>query len=163
MNINFDHRNTDKFVAFVTDWAQQDLALRQRLVALSEGPLALTQRRLLSAIYRELGSDEMMLAGVNLLQGTMWPHGRERGIEAQFLERRTYGRSGSYVLVPRDAAQARAKLFQAVLNDPGRRQAAFSILGQVEVWRLEHGRPTGEPRHPMIGSGARWPPLSFME
>jgi hypothetical protein len=50
-----------------------------------------------------------------------------------------------------------------VLNDPTRRQAAVSILGQVEVWRVEHGRPTGEPRHPMIESDVPWPPLSFMQ
>jgi hypothetical protein len=33
-----------------------------------------------------------------------------------------------------------------LMNDPMRLQAAFSILGRVEVWRIEHGRPTGEPR-----------------
>jgi hypothetical protein len=49
--------------------------------------------------------------------------------------------------------------FQMVLNDPTRSQAAFSILGQVEVWRVEHGRPTGEQRPPMIESGVPWPLL----
>jgi len=57
----------------------------------------------------------------------------------------------------------RAKLFQMVLSDPTRRNAAFSILGQVEVWRIEHGRPDSEPRHPMIESGEPWPPISFMK
>jgi hypothetical protein len=33
------------------------------------------------------------------------------------------------------AEQARAKLFQMLLNDTSRRKAALSILGQVEVWR----------------------------
>ena len=163
VNINFDYHNTESFAAFVGEWARQDPALRQRLVALSEGSLTPEQRQLLPAIYGELGSDEAMLAGVNLLQGTMSPYGRERGLETQFLEHRAYGRSGSFVFVPRNAERARAELFKAVLNDPTRRRAAFSILGQVEVWRIEHGRPTGEPRHPMIESGVPWPPLSFVE
>ena len=65
--------------------------------------------------------------------------------------------------MPRSAEQARAKLFQMVLSDPTRRKAAFSILGQVEVWRIEHGRPNSEPRHPMIESGEPWPPISFLK
>jgi hypothetical protein len=56
-----------------------------------------------------------------------------------------------------------AKLFEMVLNDPHRRRAAFAILGQVEVWRIEHGRPNREPRHPMIESGEAWPPIAFLK
>jgi hypothetical protein len=162
VNFIFDFHTSESFAAFVGEWARHDAALEQRLVALSEGTLTPTQRKLLSAVYRELGRNEMMVAGANLLQGTMSPYDHGRGRETQFLERRRYGRSGSFVLVPRNAEWARAELFQAVLNDPNRRQAAFSILGQVEVWRIEHGRPPGEPRHPMIESGEPWPPLSFM-
>jgi hypothetical protein len=65
--------------------------------------------------------------------------------------------------VPRNAQRARAALFQAVLNDPTRRRATVSILGQIEVWRIKYGRPIGEPRHPMIESNIPWPPLSLME
>ena len=31
------------------------------------------------------------------------------------------------------------------------------LLGHIEVWRLEYGRPTDEPRHPAIESGFPWP------
>jgi hypothetical protein len=161
-NIPFDFRNTEKFAAYIGEWARQDSALKQRLISLSETMLTSLQKQLLPTIYRELGSDERMLAGVNFLQGTMSPFGLERGLETLFLERRPYGKSGSFVFVPRNADQARAKLFQMVLNDASRRQAAFSILGQVEVWRIEYGRPTGEPRHPCIESDEPWPPLSVL-
>jgi hypothetical protein len=57
---------------------------------------------------------------------------------------------------------ARARLFQMVLSDPSRRKAAFSVLGQVEVCRIEHGCPNSEPRHPMIEAGEPWPPISFL-
>ena len=163
ININFGFHYVRRFAAVVGEWARQTPVLKQRLLALSEGSLTPAQTHLLRAIYQELGGDDTMLAGVNLLQGTMSPFGRERGLETQFLEHRAYGRSGSFVLVPRNAERARAELFRMVLNDPTRRKAAFSVLGQVELWRIEHGRPTGEPRHPMIESGVPWPPLSFME
>lgn len=162
VNINFGYHNATKFAAVIGEWARQTPALKQRLLTLSEGSLTPAQTHLLRAIYGELGGDDTMLAAVNLLPGAMSSFD-ERGFETLFLEHRPYGRSNSYELIPRDAKQSRAGLFQRVLNDPTRRQAAFAILGQVEVWRLEHGRPTGEPRHPMIESGLPWPPLSFME
>jgi HEAT repeat protein len=163
VSITFDHRSTESFASFVGEWARHDPALKRRLVALSVGTLTPTQRQLLSAIYGELGSDETRVAGVNLLQGAMWNYGLQRDLEAQFLERRPYGRSGAFVPVPRNAERARAELFRMVLDDPSRRKAAFAMLGQVEVWRIEHGRPSGEPRHPMIESGEPWPPLSIMK
>lgn len=52
----------------------------------------------------------------------------------------------------------RTRLFSMVTDDPKRRKFAFSLLGQIEEWRLEHGRPAGEPRHPDVASGEPWPP-----
>jgi NACHT conflict system protein len=163
VNINFDYRNTERFAAYVGEWARQDPALKQRLIDLSKTTLTPTQKQLLPAIYNQLGSDDAMLAGANLLQGMMLPYGVDRGLETLFLERRPYGGSGSFVFVPRNAEEVRAKLFQMVLSDPSCRKAAFSILGQVEVWRIEHERPNTEPRHPMIESGEPWPPISFLK
>ena len=162
VNIIFDYHNTERFASYIGQWARRDPTLKQRLISLSETSLTPVQRQLLTAIYHELGTDEAMLAGVNLLQSTIAPIRGEPGVEALFLERRPYGSSG-YVYVPRNAARARAKLFGMVLDDPSRRKAALSILAQIEVWRIEHGRPPGEPRHPMIESGEPWPPLSFMK
>jgi hypothetical protein len=162
VHIHFDYLNRQIFTGYVGEWARHDPALRRRLVALSEGPLTPEQRELLAPIYREIDGDELILAGVNLLQGTISSYGDERGPASVFLEHRPHGRSGAFTLVPRDANQVRAALFRAVLNDPIRRAAAISILGQVEVWRIEHGRPIGEPRHPMIECGEPWPPLSLM-
>jgi hypothetical protein len=125
VNINFDYHNTEIFAAFVAGWAGQDPALKQRLLALSQGNLTSTQRQLLLAIYREMGSGDTLVAGVNLLRGTMSPFGRDRGFDAQFLEQQPHGGSGTFVLVPRNAEKARAELFHAVLNDPGRRASAF--------------------------------------
>jgi hypothetical protein len=162
VNITFDYRNTERFAAYVGEWARVDLSLKQRLIALSATTLSPTQRQLLPVIYSEIGSEDAMLAAVHILHGTMSLYG-DRGLETLFLERRPYGSSGSFVFVPRNAEQVRSELFRMVLNDPTRCKIAFSILGQVEVWRIEHGRPNNEPRHPMIESGEPWPPISFLK
>jgi hypothetical protein len=162
-NITFDYHNTERFAAYVGEWARQDPALKQRLIDLSGAALTPMQKQLLPAIYSELGSDDAMLARTDLVEGRMSISGLNRGLEALFLERRPYGSSGSFVFVPRNAERARARLFQMVLSDPTRRRAAFSVLGQVEVCRIEHGRPNSEPRHPMIESGEPWPPISLIK
>ncbi len=41
--------------------------------------------------------------------------------------------------------------------DRSSRHSAYSLLGQVEGWRLEYGRPIDEPRHPDLASGLPWP------
>jgi len=163
VNITFDHRNTERFAAFIGEWARQDPTLRQRVIGLSKTALTPMQKQLLPAIYSELGSEDAMIAAVNLLPGSMSLYGLNRGLETLFMERRPYGTSGSFVFVPRNAAHVRAKLFHMALNDTSRRPAAFSTLGQVEVWRIEHGRPKSEPRHPMIESGEPWPPISILK
>jgi len=163
ITINFDFRSVELFASYLAEWARRDPGLKQRLFTLSENTLTPMQRQLLPAIYAEIDSAEAMLAGVNFIQGNMVPYGLGRGLESLFLERRHYDNSGSFIYVPRKADQVRAKLFQMVLHDPQRRKAAFSILGQVEVWRIEHGRPNGEPRHPMIETGEPWPPVSFLK
>ena len=162
VNIKFDHRNTQRLVAYIAEWARGDPALKRRLLELSEAALTPGQKQLLPAIYSELNSDDAVLAGANMLQGTLSLYGIDRGLEALFVERRPYDSSGAFVFVPRNAEQVRAKLFQMVLTDPSRRKAAFSILGQVEVWRIEYGRPPGEPHHPDIKSGQPWPPISAL-
>jgi hypothetical protein len=161
VNFAFDHHNVEIYAAFVGAWAREDSVLKQRLLAMSAGKLTATQQRLLPAIYGELGDSDTMVAGANLLRGGLSAVLGRGGLESQFMERQPHGNSYSFSLVPRNAEKARADLFQAVLHDADRRKSAFAILGQVEVWRMEYGRPLGEPRHPLIESGEPWPPLRF--
>jgi NACHT conflict system protein len=48
------------------------------------------------------------------------------------------------------------------IYDQTRRRAALSLLGLIDVWRLEFGRPGGEPRHPAFEVGRPWPPLDLL-
>ena len=143
--INLDFRSEERLGAHIAEFARQCPELRKRLLDLSNGPLNPLQRRLLPAVYHGLGDDSALVAGVNLMKGNLSPIFREAGLESQFLQREPSGATGSFRFIPRDARKARADLFRAILDDPSRQSAAFATLGQVEVWRLEYGRPTNEP------------------
>jgi hypothetical protein len=71
-----------------------------------------------------------------------------------------YGPSCStHMLSPLGCNAVRKRLFEMVIGDPHRKQSAFALLGQIEVWRLEQGHSADEPRHPVIESEVSWPPF----
>jgi hypothetical protein len=63
------------------------------------------------------------------------------------------------MLVPQGSNEIKARLFEMATKDDRRKQSAFALLGQIEVWRLEHGRPTTGQRHPPFDAGEMWPPI----
>ena len=94
--------------------------------------------------------------------GSGVPYELVRSMENVFLEHRPYGTSGNaYTLAPLGCNAVRKRLFEMVISDPSRRESAFALLGQIEVWRLEHGHPVDEPRHPAIESDVSWPPAGM--
>jgi len=77
---------------------------------------------------------------------TISEHNHARGQLLSLLDCRRlagrYRRFGSYILG--------SEFFEMVISDPHRKESAFALLGQIEVWRLVHGHPVNEPRHPLI-------------
>ena len=72
-----------------------------------------------------------------------------QGLESAFLGRNPYGSTGhSYTIEPISANEIRTRLFEMSLRDADRKQSASLLLGKIELWRLEYGRPNDEPRHP---------------
>ena len=161
ITFDFDFQSTELYASLIGGWAKEDGELLQRLLDLSMEQLTPDQTRLLSAIYGELHNDATADVVMNLFRrGSLRSLGR--GLEAQFVEREPTGQPYTSNLVPRNAERLRAEFFEALVSDPERRKDAFSVLGQVEVWRREYGRPLGEPRHPLIASGYPWPPLDLL-
>jgi hypothetical protein len=110
-----------------------------------------------------MGDGEALTAGLDLIHDHSTPAVPDellRGIENVFLNRRPYGKSGhAYTLEPIAANEIKSRLFAMVLRDSDRRHSAWALLGRIESWRLEHGRPSGEPRHPAPDTGQPWPPI----
>ena len=91
------------------------------------------------------------------------PYELWKAFENLFLEHRPYGTSNStFEIVSRSSNEIRKRLLELVLTDPQHRHSAFAMLGQIEIWHLENGKPVSEPRHPALESGASWPPLEIV-
>ena len=122
------------------------------------------RRQILTKIVVQLDAAQSLATALNLMDDSSpqpIPYELWRALEDVFLEKRPYkGHPQSYTLVPRAASDIKKRLFEMAENDPRRSRSAHSLLGQIEEWRLEHGRQSSEPRHPAFESGVPWPPLT---
>ena len=90
------------------------------------------------------------------------PRGVWDQLNGAFVERRPDRQDPNvFTIDGRASNELRTRLFRMVLEDRKRRNSAFMLLGQIEVWRLEYGRPTDEPRHPDLASRRCWPSTEF--
>src|SRR6266850_642451 len=152
----------DVLAARITDCARREPPIEARLLELCTlDELPAMKRLLLTKVLNFLGTREALLAALNLIDDRARPsfeYDTWQQIENAFVEKKPYGESqGTYTLAARAANDVRLRLFE-MLNDPRRKRSAFSLLGQIEEWRIEYGRPFGEPRHPAFGSPQLWPP-----
>jgi hypothetical protein len=165
VNPNFEDSYGDHIAFYIAEMARSHPAAMERILCLSNLELAGTKRSLLSRVVEQVGTPDAILATLNLIRDDAAepvPHRLWRAIEAIFLEQRPYGNTRSYTLLSRSANEIRERLFQMLCHDKVRRKSAAAILAQIEMWRLEHGRPNSEPRHALIDSGESWPPLEVV-
>jgi len=134
-----------------------------QLLELCEYDLPEHNRCTLAKVMGWLGTTKALIANLNLIDDAKpspIPRGIWTQLETAFWELRPYF-PDSYNI--KEHAQARNKLrsqlFRMAHLDAKRRKSASMLLGQIEIWRLEHGRPIGEPRHPDLAAvGKSWPP-----
>jgi hypothetical protein len=154
------HRE-DVLVASLAEIARRSPKTVIRLRDLCSCDLPDLNRHLLSKVMGSLGTPEA-LAALNLIDDdrpTPIPKGIRDLLEGAFVERRPSGRQPNIFTVHACASnQLRRQLFRMAIEDNKRHKSASLLLGQMEEWRLELGRPWGEPRHPDLASGHSWPP-----
>ena len=154
------HRE-DMLVAPLTEFAQRRPEVAARLLELCELDLPENNRHILSKVMARLSTTVALVANLNLIDDAK-PSSVPRGVWEQlgsaFVEQQPYGQnSNAFTAHARASNDLRARLFRMALEDRKRRKSAFKLLGQIEVWRLEYGRPMDEPRHPDLESGQSWP------
>jgi hypothetical protein len=155
-----DYQNGNVLARLLADRAEHDGEFKAELFRLANGELPQTKRMLLSKTFSFFQREDDLVAGLCVLRDddSALPFELLQSIENAFLERRPYcPDGGTYTLAPRGSNALRKRLLEIAQTDPLRKRSAFALLGQIEVWRLEHGRPMDEPRHPAIESGAYWP------
>ena len=163
--VKIENYDAELLASEIARIAASDNEIRQRILSLAAQELGPDKRFSLWKIIARLGDSDAIMRGLSILNDELnpGPHEFWKAFENLFLERRPYGSSeGSYTLEPVACNEIRKRLFQMVLNDVSRRYSAFSLLGQIELWRLENGKPTSEPRHPDFDSGVPWPPLDLL-
>jgi hypothetical protein len=157
-----DHRHGDLLARLLAERAVNDKALKGRLVEFANGDLPPTKLLLLARVFSQFAGEDDRVEGLAILRddGSGVPYELVRSLEEAFLEHRPYGPgSNTFALVPRESNVLRKRLFEMSQTDPLRKRSAYALLGQIEVWRLEHGHPADEPRHPAIESDVSWPPF----
>lgn len=163
-NTGVDYHESNLLASRIADMALAEDEIKRHILRLCDTQLSTTKRSLLSQVLARLGTLDAVFAGLSLIDDSgnpSVPYGVLKAIEAVFLERRPYGKAESvYTLVPHGANEIKAKLFELALKDDSRKKSAFALLGQIEVWRMELGRPNNEPRHPAFDSGEMWPPIT---
>jgi hypothetical protein len=155
-----DYQHGNVLARLLADRAEHDSEFKAELFRLASGELPQTKRMLLAKTFSFFQREDDLVAGLCVLRDdeSALPFELLQSIENAFLERRPYGPDGrAYTLAPRGSNRLRKRLLEMAQTDPLRKRSAFALLGQIEVWQLEHGRPMDEPRHPAIESGAYWP------
>jgi hypothetical protein len=153
----------DVLVARLAELARRRPEVAARLRELCERDLPELSRHVLSRVMDSLGEPEDLAAVLNLIDDARpspIPQGVSDQLRSAFVERRPYGQvANAFTAHARTSNELRLRLFKMATEDKKRWRSARILLGQIEVWRLEHGRPAGEPRHPAPASGQSWPPI----
>ena len=155
------HRD-DLQVARLAELAQRRPEDAGRLTTLCGQDLPKINREILSKVLDRLGTPEALFANLTLIddaRSSPIPQGLWEQLNGIFVERIRHDQDPNIsTLHARASNDLRARLFQMACEDEKRRKAARALLGHIEVWRLEYGRPTDEPRHPALTSNCAWPP-----
>jgi hypothetical protein len=148
----------------IADLARAESSIANRILYLSAQPQSGQRRIILAKVIAWLDSSEALLAGLNLIDDASEhsiPYELWKAIEDLVLEKRPYKGTQSYTLAPRPAGEIRKRLFHMLRHDPTRARTAYTLLAQIEQWRLEYGRPASESRHPFLESAESWPPAQL--
>ena len=151
-----------RLVRRLAELAQRDANVLQRMFDLTKENVSGSHATVLGKVLTSLGTTEAFLASLELLRddGTGGAsYELHKNIEEAFVEHRPHGGSSNIVtMVPRSPNAIRSRLVEMVQSDPIRRKSAFTLLNEIEKWRMRHGRPDGEPRSPKMKAGFFWPP-----
>ena len=165
-NVSISSNLNHTVAVHIAALAEKDPNVGERVFELCRAELSLTQRQILTNVLALMNTTEAVLAGLDLIDDSLSPpvpFELVRAIEDILVARRPHGSSGvTYNLMPQSGGQIRRRLIELVLNDAHRRRFAFGLLGEIEGWRLDYGKPVSESRHPAVDCGHPWPPLEFV-
>lgn len=158
--LNFEYHDRERLAEYIADITREDPKVRGRVYELCKTERSPVTRSLLAGIVSRIGTSEAFVTGISLIQDQLKPsipYELSHGLESAFLGKQPYGVGYGYTIEPITANEIRSCLYEMTIGDVSRKRSAWELLGQIESWRLEYGRPDSEPRHPAIDSGKLWP------
>lgn len=162
--IKFDMKREtiEPYAAAVASAISRDAALLQGLIEKCAANLDHNQKNIVATIVGFAKIPELDVAALRLIRDDEeipWPL-RERIKRVFFEEIQIPGRQGWFEVNPVGDTNVRPRLLDMAHNDRNRRKKAYDLLGKIDKWRLESGKPADEPRHPELSSGRSWPIVS---
>jgi hypothetical protein len=163
-----DHHLFELAAKGLATLAQADQELQVEILGLVDVPGSPERDFAVIKTVAALGSLDAMLSTLNLAiddRSHRWPYFvlEEAFQDFCLIKRRTPSDGSSYTLEPTPSLELRRRLLEIVIAEDRRSWSAFSLLGKIDVWRLERGKPSGEPRHPAIELGVQWPALELLD
>jgi len=151
----------DIITARLVELASRDEEIERRLLGLCSVHLPARKRALLARVVGSIANEEALVEALDLIDDSVTPaipYELYRSIESIFIEKRSYGNdSNAYTQASRSANRVRNQLFEMSRHDGRRQKSAATLLGQIELWRLEYGRPFDEPRSLEVEYESSWP------
>jgi len=153
--------NMDALVEALFEQSKRSNDFKKNLFKRCEAATGSRERRILASVLERIDPEEAAVPACYLLwdkSPNPSPFGWRSPIYRVFRsEVPVEGFEGAYNIVPRACNIIRKKLFDLIIGDQERCKMAAKTLLRIEIDRKGHGRPPGEPRHPMIESGVKWP------
>jgi hypothetical protein len=143
---------------------REDDAVRKKLLTLEKSKLSARGRDLLVRTLLQVGTEEALFSCLDAMNASgldgYTAHKLHEGFEEMFVKHVPISeRSNAYRLSPRPANAFRSRLIEVSQTEGPSQESAKRLLMQIEFWRLEHGKPNGEARHPQFAKEVPWPPF----
>lgn len=159
IRIEMSRETIEPFARVVADKISADSALMQRLIEKCSEELQPQQLAILTSVINMAKDPSLDIAALlTIRDGQQIPWSVHNVIKrALFEEVPVPGRQGAFNVYPVENTKVRARLLEMVYKDELRKDSAYELLGEIDKWRLESGKPDFESRHPSMSSGYSWP------
>ena len=145
----------DRAVFHLASLFREDNAVRNKLLTLEKSKLSVQGHDLLVRTLLQAGTEEALFSCLDAMNASgldgYTAYQLHERFEEMFVKHVPISeRSNAYRMSPRPANAFRSRLIEVSQTEGPSQESAKRLLMQIEFWRLEHGRPNGEDRHPQF-------------
>jgi len=154
---SWNYPHAEGLTSIVSQLIGKDEGIRQSLTALANESPGIRRIWIASILIHSgdiVRRDALQLISsesVGAQSGWAW-----EAIKNQLLRKESDDDLSSYQLRSEEANALRSELLSIGLNDETKKENILGLLGNIDLLRLEYGKPIDETRHPDRGQNCRW-------